>query len=222
MPNTQDHIKAGRNSQNTNYRNALAAAALFAGLATGPGIASAQTSSPPWPEITHATETIDGLNIFYREAGPADAPVVLLLHGFPTSSHMYRELIPLLATEYRVIAPDYPGYGESDAPPHDQYAYTFENISLVVEQLLDRKGIDAYSLYLMDYGAPVGYRLFERNPESVESFIIQNGNAYEEGLREFWDPIKAYWNEPTQENRDALRGLADARINQVAIHVRRA
>jgi pimeloyl-ACP methyl ester carboxylesterase len=158
-------------------------------------------------DIRHRTEVIDGVEVFYREAGPADAPVVALLHGFPTSSHMFRELIPVLATKYRVIAPDYPGYGESDAPPHTEFEYSFDHFSRIVEELLRRRGADRYSLYLMDYGAPVGFRLFERAPEKVDAFLIQNGNAYEEGLLEFWNPIKAYWNEPTDEHRDALRTL---------------
>lgn len=163
--------------------------------------------SPASPRIAYRTTQIQGLDIFYREAGPADAPVVLLLHGFPTSSHMYRDLIPRLATEYRVIAPDYPGYGESATPPRDQYDYTFANAASVVGELIDELGVDQYSVYLMDYGAPIGFRLFEAEPERVQSFIIQNGNAYDEGLREFWNPIKAYWADPTQDNRDALRGL---------------
>ena len=195
---------------NTLTTAAAIAATLLAGTAHAadptPAVPT-RAAAPAWPEVTHSTETIDGLDIFYREAGPADAPVVVLLHGFPTSSHMYRELIPVLATEYRVIAPDYPGYGESSAPGVDDFDYTFENLSLIVEELLERRGAESYSLYLMDYGAPVGFRIFERNPEAVESFIIQNGNAYEEGLEDFWNPIKAYWSEPTQSHRDALRNL---------------
>lgn len=180
-------------------------------------VATADTVPPPAapaahaaassPRVAYHTMEIDGLDIFYREAGPADAPVVVLLHGFPTSSHMFRELIPQLAGEYRVIAPDYPGFGESSAPSRDEYDYTFENAASIVGQLIDRLGVDRYSAYVMDYGAPVGYRLFEADPARVQAFVIQNGNAYDEGLREFWEPIKAYWADPTSANRDALRGL---------------
>ncbi len=157
--------------------------------------------------IRYRTEKIDGLDIFYREAGPKDAPSIVLLHGFPTSSHMFRDLIPQLADRYHVIAPDYPGYGLSSAPSVDSWDYTFDNIAEIVDTLLERKGIDRYSLYVMDYGAPVGYRIATAHPERVEALIVQNGNAYEEGLREFWDPIRAYWADPSKENGDALRGL---------------
>jgi len=157
--------------------------------------------------VSYGTETIDGLSIFYREAGRADAPQVVLLHGFPTSSHMFRDLIPKLAEDFRVIAPDYPGYGLSSAPGNDEYEYTFANLASVVDELLERKGFDRYALYLMDYGAPVGYRIATAHPERVTGLIVQNGNAYEEGLREFWDPIKKYWASGAREDRDALRGL---------------
>lgn len=188
---------------------AAAALGLPAAAATSPdtGTTPLPTLSDHTPLVTYHTETIDGLDIFYRAAGPADAPVIVLLHGFPTSSHMYRDLIPKLATRYRVIAPDFPGFGQSSAPPADQWGYTFANLADITSKLLDRLGIDSYSLYLMDYGAPVGFRLFEADPHRVDAFLIQNGNAYEEGLREFWDPIKAYWNDPTTEHRDALRNL---------------
>jgi pimeloyl-ACP methyl ester carboxylesterase len=150
---------------------------------------------------------IEGQEIFYREAGPADAPTILLLHGFPTSSHMFRNLIPALADEFHVIAPDYPGYGNSSMPPLDEFEYSFAHFAQIVETLTDRLGIERYSLYLMDYGAPVGFRLATSRPERVEALIVQNGNAYEEGLREFWDPIKAYWADPTADNAVPLRGL---------------
>jgi len=155
--------------------------------------------------LTHRTIEFDGLEIFYREAGPKEAPVVLLLHGFPTSSHMYRNLIPRLADRYHVIAPDYPGFGASSMPSPTEFEYSFDNLSKVVEQFLDQLGIDRYSLYLMDYGAPVGYRLAARRPDRVEALMVQNGNAYEEGLREFWNPIKAYWKDKTPENAKVLR-----------------
>lgn len=156
---------------------------------------------------TFGFETIDGMKIAYREAGNPDNPAIVLLHGFPTSSHMFRNLIPQLAKDFYVIAPDYQGFGASDMPAAEDYDYTFHNLSTTVETLLNRKGIDRYALYLMDYGAPVGYRLYARAPEKVTGLIIQNGNAYEEGLKEFWDPIKAYWAEPTTENGDKLRGF---------------
>src|SRR4051812_35431780 len=142
--------------------------------------------------VTHHRITeIDDVNIFYREAGPASAPVVLLLHGFPTSSHMFRNLIPALADRYHVIAPDYPGYGQSDMPDRRSFAYTFDRFAEVVDSLLERLGVKRYAMYVMDYGAPVGWRLALKRPERVAGLIVQNGNAYDEGLKEFWDPIKA-------------------------------
>jgi pimeloyl-ACP methyl ester carboxylesterase len=152
---------------------------------------------------------LNELDIFYREAGQQDAPAILLLHGFPTSSNMFRNLIPHLATSFHVVAPDYPGFGQSSMPNHKDFAYTFENLTNVVEQLVEKIGLTSYSLYVMDYGAPVGYRLALRHPDRVQALIVQNGNAYDEGLREFWDPIKKYWNDPTLENREAIRFLVD-------------
>jgi pimeloyl-ACP methyl ester carboxylesterase len=154
---------------------------------------------------------LNELDIFYREAGPENAPTLLLLHGFPTSSNMFRNLIPRLATSFHVVAPDYPGFGQSSMPSHQDFAYTFENLSNVVEQLVEKLGLTNYSLYVMDYGAPVGYRLALRRPDRVQALIVQNGNAYDEGLLEFWDPIKKYWNDPTTENREAIRFLVDAK-----------
>ena len=159
------------------------------------------------PVVHHKTVKIDGLDIFYREAGPKDAPTVLLLHGFPTSSHMFRNLIPALADRYHVVAPDYPGYGNSSMPTVDEFDYTFDNIADIIEKLTVKLGLKKYSIYLMDYGAPVGFRLAMRHPERVETLIVQNGNAYDEGLREFWKPLKAYWKDKTAKNGDALRGL---------------
>jgi len=157
--------------------------------------------------VYHRTIEIDGIEIAYREAGDANNPTVLLLHGFPTSSQMFRNLIPELATRYHVLAPDYPGYGASEMPAREAFEYSFANFANIIEGIVEQKGVSSYALYLMDYGAPVGYRLFAKNPARVTAFVIQNGNAYEEGLREFWDPIKAYWAEPNEANRDALRGL---------------
>lgn len=160
------------------------------------------------PAIRYQTVEIDGLDIFYREAGPKDAPTVLLLHGFPTSSHMFRDLIPRLAEKYHVIAPDYPGYGYSSAPSVDDFEYTFDNLAKVVTKFIDKVGIERYSLYLMDYGAPVGYRIAAAAPDRVDSLIIQNGNAYVEGIdNEFWTPVKKYWAERNEANGDALRTL---------------
>jgi len=157
--------------------------------------------------VLHKYVTIDGLDIFYREAGPKGAPTVLLLHGFPTSSHMFRNLIPALSDRYHIVAPDYPGYGNSSMPALDEFDYTFDRMAELIEALTVELELDSYSLYLMDYGAPIGYRLATKYPERVDTLIVQNGNAYEEGLLEFWDPIKAYWKNKTSENADALRGL---------------
>jgi len=158
-------------------------------------------------EVKYRSVEIDGLDIFYREAGPADAPTILLLHGFPTSSHMFRELMPALADEFHMVAPDYPGFGNSSMPLVDEFDYTFDRLAEVVETLIDGLGLEKYSIYLMDYGAPVGYRIATRHPERIDTLIVQNGNAYDEGLLEFWDPIKAYWADRTSENAEPLRGL---------------
>lgn len=159
------------------------------------------------PIVSYGTEKIDELDVFFREAGDPKSPKIVLLHGFPTSSHMFRDLIPKLANDFHVIAPDYPGFGMSSAPSVDEYEYTFDNLAGVVDELLERRGFDRYALYLMDYGAPVGYRIATEHPERVTGLIVQNGNAYDEGLREFWDPIKAYWKTEATKERDALRGL---------------
>jgi pimeloyl-ACP methyl ester carboxylesterase len=148
---------------------------------------------------------VGGVDVFYREAGRRDAPVVVLLHGFPTSSHMFRNLIPLLAERYHVVAPDYPAFGQSGAPDRATFPYTFAEFAELVDGLLGKLGATRYALYVQDYGAPVGYRLALRHPERVSALIVQNGNAYEEGLREFWTPIKAYWADPSPANRRALR-----------------
>jgi len=158
------------------------------------------------PPVTHyRTAKVQGLDLFYREAGDAGAPVVVLLHGFPSSSHMFRNLIPALADRYRVIAPDYPGFGNSAMPDRKEFAYGFGKFAELVDGLLDQVGAKRYALYVMDYGAPVGYRLALRHPERVSALVVQNGNAYEEGLREFWVPIKAYWADASPAHRNALR-----------------
>jgi pimeloyl-ACP methyl ester carboxylesterase len=148
---------------------------------------------------------VDGHTIFYREAGPKDRPTLLLLHGFPTSSHMFRNLIPALADRYHVVAPDLPGFGFSDAPDRKQFRYSFENLAKVIDRFTQTIGIDRYAIYVFDYGAPVGLRLALAHPERVTAIISQNGNAYEEGLSEGWNPIQKYWKEPTPENRAVLR-----------------
>jgi pimeloyl-ACP methyl ester carboxylesterase len=157
--------------------------------------------------VHYNTIRIGDIDLFYREAGAKDAPVLLLLHGFPTSSNMFRNLIPRLAGSFRIIAPDYPGYGFSSMPDRKSFAYTFENMTNLVEELTNKLGLNKYAMYVMDYGAPIGYRLAIRHPEKVSGLIVQNGNAYEEGLREFWDPIKKYWGEATADNRAALEYL---------------
>ena len=147
----------------------------------------------------------DGVQVFYRSAGDANAPVVLLLHGFPTSSFMFRELIPLLAGEYRVIAPDLPGFGFTDVPAERKYPYSFDQLSLTIEAFTRSLNIDRYAIYVFDYGAPTGFRLAMARPDRVTAIVSQNGNAYEEGLGDAWGPIRKYWASPTAENRDILR-----------------
>ena len=155
--------------------------------------------------IRYRRQAVDGLNIFYREAGSPHAPAVLLLHGFPTSSHMFRELIPLLAPHVHVIAPDLPGFGFSDAPSRADFSYTFDRLADVIERFTEAIGLTRYALYIFDYGAPVGLRLALRHPDRVTAIVSQNGNAYEEGLSAGWNPIQRYWADPTRENRNALK-----------------
>jgi pimeloyl-ACP methyl ester carboxylesterase len=154
---------------------------------------------------TYRTAIVDGLRIFYREAGHPDAPAVLLLHGFPTSSHMFRHLIPQLATRFRVVAPDLPGFGFSDAPDRATFQYTFDRLAEVIDRFTTVVGLRRFAVYVFDYGAPVGLRLALAHPERIAALISQNGNAYEEGLSEGWNPIQAYWREPTEARRAALR-----------------
>lgn len=154
---------------------------------------------------TYNTVKVDGLDIFYREAGSKNTPTILLLHGFPTSSYMFRNLIPMLEDEFHLVAPDYPGFGGSSMPMADKFEYSFDHLAEVVEHFIDTLGLKKYSLYVFDYGAPIGYRIASRHPERVEALIVQNGNAYDEGLREFWVPLKAYWKDRSRENEDALR-----------------
>jgi pimeloyl-ACP methyl ester carboxylesterase len=150
---------------------------------------------------------IDGLNIFYREAGQKDAPAMLLLHGFPSASHMFRDLIPRLWDRFHVVAPDFPGFGQSDMPSRNGFSYTFANIADVIERFTEIAGLDRYAMYIFDYGSPIGFRLALKHPERIAGIISQNGNAYEEGLSDSWNPIRTYWRQPTQAHRDALRSL---------------
>ena len=150
---------------------------------------------------------VEGSKVFYREAGPVDAPKILLLHGFPTSSHMFRNLIPILAERYHVVAPDLPGFGFTESPDRNKFRYTFEHLAKTIDAFTDVIGFDRYAIYVFDYGAPVGLRLALAHPETVTAIISQNGNAYEEGLSEGWNPIQKYWKDPTEQNRAALRGF---------------
>jgi len=149
--------------------------------------------------------TVGEVEVFYRQAGPADAPVLLLLHGFPTASHMFRELIPVLATSYNVIAPDLPGFGNTKAPPRNKFDYTFDNLAGVVDRFMDKLELRRYALYIFDYGAPTGLRLALQHPDRVAAIISQNGNAYVEGFSEAWQPWQTYWQDPSPKNREACR-----------------
>jgi pimeloyl-ACP methyl ester carboxylesterase len=155
--------------------------------------------------MSYRTAEVDGLKVFYRESLKANAPKLLLLHGFPTSSHMFRNLIPLLGDRFHIVAPDLPGFGRTDMPPRDKFAYTFDNVAQVIDRFTEVIGFDRFAVYIFDYGAPTGLRLALRHPERIAAIISQNGNAYEEGLSEGWNPIRAYWQEPSAANRKALR-----------------
>ena len=179
-------------------RNLALATVVGTALATAPALAS--------PQVHYGSTIIDGVEIAYREAGDPARPTVLLLHGFPTSSHMFRDLIPVLAGRYHVLAPDYPGFGASAMPPAESFDYSFDNFARLMTKLIDAKGVGHYVAYVMDYGAPVGYRMFAADPGRVLGFVIQNGNAYET-LPETWNDIRAYWADPTPANADKLRGF---------------
>lgn len=192
-------------------RRSAIAAAVISGLGatvSEPTVAADMTIAADYVDLAvrHRTIVIDGLEIFYREAGKSDAPAVLLLHGFPTSSHMFRHLIPALADRWRVVAPDYPGFGQSGFPPRDSYNYSFASFADTMAKFTDAVGLDRFAIYIQDYGAPVGLRLALKQPDRIAAIIAQNGNAYEEGLSEGWALIRAYWKAPTTENRSLMRG----------------
>jgi pimeloyl-ACP methyl ester carboxylesterase len=169
-------------------------------------IISTSTNGQEKP-ILNKTININGVEIFYREAGSKDSPTILLLHGYPTSSHMFRNLMSDLSDSYHLLAPDYPGFGNSEQPSMEKFAYTFDNMANIIEAFIDKLKINKYSIYLMDYGAPIGFRIAVKYPERVEALMVQNGNAYDEGLRDFWIPIKKYWDNKTVENGKALEGF---------------
>ena len=204
--------KRRKNLSTSDQRTSLAMIALLLTLITitwmNPAYAAGQAVAAAEESRTaHKTIDIDGVQIFYREAGPVTAPTILLLHGFPTSSQMFRNLIPALSDRFHLLAPDYPGFGNSAQPAMEDFDYTFDNLAVVMQKFLSAKGIEKYSVYLMDYGAPIGFRLASQNPQQIQSLIVQNGNAYVEGLQDFWDPIRAYWNERSAENAEPLAGF---------------
>lgn len=196
-------------------REALMTSAIGAVAVTAP-ISFATAAAPvPGDEldqliVRHRRVSVGGVEIFYREAGRRDAPAILLLHGFPASSHMFRHLIPALANRYRVVAPDYPGFGHSEFPPPDRFEYSFANYAKLMAVFTDAIGLSRYAMYIQDYGAPVGLRLALQRPRSIAALIVQNGNAYEEGLSPAWDPLKAYWRDPSPDMRKLLESWLGA------------
>ena len=157
--------------------------------------------------VKYLTVEVDGFKVFYREAGASDAPALLLLHGFPSAGHMFRDLIPLLSDRYHVVAPDLPGFGQSDMPPRGGFSYTFDHMAEVIDRFTEVIGLRRFAIYVFDYGAPTGFRIAVKHPDRITAIISQNGNAYEEGLSDGWTPIRTYWEEPSKANRDALRAF---------------
>jgi pimeloyl-ACP methyl ester carboxylesterase len=157
--------------------------------------------------IKYRSADVEGVKVFYREAGPADGPALLLLHGFPSASHMFRELIPLLADRFRLVAPDLPGFGQSDMPPRSKFTYTFDHLAGIMSRFTEVVDLKRFAMYVFDYGAPTGFRIAVNHPERITAIISQNGNAYEEGLSEGWNPIRAYWQEPSPAHREALHAF---------------
>jgi pimeloyl-ACP methyl ester carboxylesterase len=157
--------------------------------------------------IHYRKANVDGFNVFYREAGRVGAPTLLLLHGFPSAGHMFRELIPALSDRFHVVAPDLPGFGQSDMPPRDRFSYTFARLAEVIERFTEIIGLGRFSIYVFDYGAPTGFRMAVRHPERIAAIISQNGNAYDEGLSDGWNPIRAYWTDASEANRRSLRAF---------------
>lgn len=169
-------------------------------------------------QVTYSKIKVNNLNIFYREAGPKDAPTILFLHGYPTSSHMFRNLIPILSRKYHIIAPDLPGFGFSDAPSNDQFNYTFDNLTNTVQSFIDELKMKRFAIYVFDYGAPVGLRIAMSNPEKITGIISQNGNAYKEGLSNEWNPIQKYWKDPSISNRDNLKDFVSEKATWFQYH----
>ncbi|GJE43721.1 alpha/beta fold hydrolase [Methylobacterium soli] len=159
------------------------------------------------PDIRYRSADVDGFRIAFREAGRPGAPKLLLLHGFPTAGHMFRDLIPPLSDRFHLVAPDLPGFGLSDMPARDRFTYSFDNVASVVDRFTEVIGFDRFAIYVFDYGAPTGFRIAAKHPERITGIVSQNGNAYEEGLSEGWNPIRAYWQDPSQANREALRAF---------------
>ena len=189
-----------------NHRNLKAVLLLFL-LLFGFALQATSADEGNRHPVLHKTIEVNGVDIFYRKAGSKDKPTILLLHGYPTSSHMFRNLMRYLADDYHLLAPDYPGYGRSEQPPMSEFEYTFDNMASIVDGFLTALSVDQFSIYLMDYGAPIGYRIAAKYPEKVQGLIVQNGNAYDEGLRDFWIPLKKYWNDYTEANGKPLEGF---------------
>ena len=187
---------------------ALISSAFALPASAAPASGAQRTSAQAAAAVTYGSVTVDGVKVFYREAGPKNAPTLLLLHGFPTSSHMFRNLIPQLADRYHVIAPDYPGYGQSDQPAMDKFTYSFDNLASVMDKFTEQLGLTKYAMYVQDYGAPIGFRLAATHPDRISAIVVQNGNAYDEGIdNAFWAPMKDYWKDKSEVNAAKLRPL---------------